>query len=85
MSAGLYKSWIFPQPLVMNLDLSLLLRALGLALVFEGLCWALAPGGMRKLMRLLLNEADDALRAAGLLALATGLFLVWFATWLCRF
>lgn len=66
----------------MNPDLSLLLGALGLALFFEGLCWALAPGGMRKLMRLLLNEADDTLRTIGLLALVTGLFLVWLAVWL---
>lgn len=57
----------------------LLLRALGLALVLEGLCWALAPGGMRRAMRRLVREADGALRAAGLLALAAGLFLIWLA------
>ncbi len=63
----------------MHLDLPLLLRALGLALVFEGLCWALAPGGMRRAMRRLLREADPSLRAAGLAGMAAGLFLVWLA------
>lgn len=64
----------------MQLDLSLLARALGLALVFEGLCWALAPGRMRQVMRLLLREGDNALRAVGLAALAVGLFMVWLGT-----
>ncbi|MBD5416661.1 MAG: DUF2065 family protein [Desulfovibrio sp.] len=61
----------------MHLDLPLLLRAAGLALVFEGLVWALAPGGMRRAMRRLLREPDAALRGAGLAAMAAGLFLVW--------
>lgn len=63
----------------MQLDMPLLLRAVGLALVFEGLCWALAPGGMRRAMRRLLREPDTPLRAAGLAAVAAGLFLVWLA------
>ena len=63
----------------MELDLPLLLRALGLALVLEGCCWALAPGGMRRAMRLLLREPDSALRAVGLMAVAAGLVLVWLA------
>ena len=63
----------------MHLDLPLLLRAVGLALVFEGLVWALTPGGMRRAMRRLLREPDAALRAAGLAAMAAGLFLVWLA------
>lgn len=60
----------------MHLDVPLLLRAAGLALVFEGLIWALAPGGMRRAMRRLLREPDAALRAAGLAAMAAGLLLV---------
>lgn len=63
----------------MDLDLPLLLRALGLALVLEGFFWALAPGGMRCAMRLLLREPDARLRGAGLAAVAAGLFLVWLA------
>ena len=63
----------------MHLDLPLILRAVGLALVFEGLCWALSPGGMRRAMRRLLREPDASLRAAGLAAMAAGLFLVWLA------
>lgn len=63
----------------MHLDLSLLLRAVGLAFVLEGLCWALAPGAMRRAMRRLLREPESTLRASGLGALAAGLFLVWLA------
>ena len=63
----------------MELNLPLLLRALGLALVLEGLAWALAPGGMRRAMRRLLREPDASLRAAGLGAVAAGLFVVWLA------
>ena len=63
----------------MDFDLPLLLRALGLALVLEGLCWALFPAGMRRAMRLLLREPDAGLRGAGLAAVAAGLFLVWLA------
>ncbi|MBD5538491.1 MAG: DUF2065 family protein [Desulfovibrio sp.] len=63
----------------MHVDLPLLLRAVGLALVLEGLCWALAPAGMRRAMRRLLREPDARLRGAGLAAMAAGLFLVWLA------
>lgn len=63
----------------MDLDVPLLLRAAGLALVLEGLCWALAPGGMRRAMRRLVREPDGALRAAGLFAMTAGLCLVWLA------
>lgn len=63
----------------MDLDVPLLFRAAGLALVLEGLCWALAPGFMRRAVRRLAREADGALRGAGLFAMAAGLCLVWLA------
>ena len=63
----------------MDLDLPLLLRAVGVALVLEGLVWALLPGGMRRAMRLLLREPDASLRGVGIAAVAAGLVLVWLA------
>ena len=63
----------------MQFDFALFLRALGLAIVLEGLCWALAPGAMRRAMRRLMREPDGAVRAAGLFAMAAGLCLVWLA------
>lgn len=54
-----------------------LLTALGLVLVFEGVLYALAPGGMKSLMRSALETPDQTLRTAGLVAAALGVFLVW--------
>lgn len=60
----------------MQFDFALFLRALGLAIVLEGLCWALFPGGMRRAMRELLSRPEGQLRLAGLAAVAAGLLLV---------
>lgn len=54
-----------------------LLTALGLVLVFEGVLYALAPGGMKSLMRSALETPDQTLRTAGLVVAALGVFLVW--------
>jgi len=54
-----------------------LLTALGLVLVFEGVLYALAPGGMKGMMRSALETPDQTLRAVGLGAAALGVFLVW--------
>lgn len=54
-----------------------LLTALGLVLVFEGVLYALVPGGMKSLMRGALETPDQTLRSAGLVAAAMGVFLVW--------
>jgi hypothetical protein len=54
-----------------------LLAALGLALVLEGLIWALAP---RTAIRILLQAAEAPeinLRAVGLAVVACGVVLVW--------
>ena len=56
----------------MKFDYALFLRALGLAIVIEGLCWTLFPGGMRRA----LPQPESRLRIIGLIALAAGLGLV---------
>lgn len=60
----------------MDFALDLFLRALGLALVLEGLCWALFPGGMRRLMTALLDASGAQLRFAGLMGMAAGLLII---------
>ncbi|GAA0774025.1 DUF2065 domain-containing protein [Roseibium denhamense] len=54
-----------------------LITALGLVLVFEGVLYALAPGGMKSIMRSALETPDQSLRTAGLIAAAIGVFIVW--------
>jgi len=54
------------------------LTALGLVLALEGTLYALAPGGMKNMMRAALNMSDQSLRIAGLAGLALGVLLVWF-------
>lgn len=61
----------------MNFDLSLFLRALGLALIMEGVLWTLFPRAMRRAMRHLLKAPVSQVISAGLTALLSGLFLVW--------
>ncbi|POF28683.1 hypothetical protein CLV41_11297 [Roseibium marinum] len=57
--------------------MSELMTALGLVLVVEGVLYALAPGGMKAVMRSALETPDQTLRIAGLLAAGVGVFLVW--------
>lgn len=59
----------------MRFDFDLFLRTLGLAVVLEGLCWALFPRGMRRALRELLAQPEGRLRAVGLAAVAVGLLL----------
>ena len=40
----------------MKFDYTLFLRALGLAIIIEGLCWTLFPGGMRRALLQLLPQ-----------------------------
>lgn len=54
------------------------LTALGLVLALEGTLYALAPGGMKTMMRAALNMSDQSLRIAGLAGLALGVLMVWF-------
>ena len=60
----------------MEVNIELFLRALGLAIVLEGLCWTLFPGGMRRALLQLLPLPESRLRVVGLAALALGLLLV---------
>ena len=60
----------------MDFNIGLFLRALGLAIVLEGLCWTLFPGGMRRALLQLLPLPESRLRVVGLAALALGLLLV---------
>lgn len=54
-----------------------LLTALGLVLVLEGLCYAVAPDGMRRLAALAAEMPAGQLRIAGLAAAALGVGFVW--------
>ncbi len=71
----LYKTALFRNHQSMRFDFDLFLRALGLAVVLEGLCWALFPRGMRRALRELLAQPEGRLRAVGLTAVAVGLLL----------
>ncbi|MCL6608099.1 MAG: DUF2065 domain-containing protein [Geminicoccaceae bacterium] len=54
-----------------------LATGLALALVIEGLSWAVAPGAMKRLARRVQELADGPLRVTGLVVAATGVFAVW--------
>ena len=51
--------------------------ALGLVLVIEGIVYAAFPAGLKRMMATALGTPDSTLRAGGLAAAATGLFIVW--------
>jgi uncharacterized protein YjeT (DUF2065 family) len=54
-----------------------LVAALGLVLVIEGVLYAGFPETVKAFMRQALDLPDNAFRAAGLVAAAIGLLLVW--------
>ncbi|MEX0838257.1 MAG: DUF2065 domain-containing protein [Parvibaculum sp.] len=54
-----------------------LLSALGLAIALEGLAYAAFPGPMRRALAAVSLQPEQALRMAGLAALAAGVFIVW--------
>lgn len=51
--------------------------ALGLVLVIEGLLWAAAPEFAVRLLNAAAEASPQALRTAGLTAVAAGVFVVW--------
>ncbi|MCC5981957.1 MAG: DUF2065 family protein [Oceanicaulis sp.] len=53
-----------------------LIVGLGVALVLEGLAYALAPSGMKKLAAMAASAPASQLRIAGLVAVAVGVFVV---------
>jgi hypothetical protein len=62
----------------MNLDVSLLITAVGLAFVFEGLPYFLFAEKMPAVLRMLLEQPATALRKMGMAAIIAGLVLVYF-------
>ncbi len=55
------------------------LMALGLVLIVEGLAYALAPSLIERVVEVLRSLPQSMLRQMGLLALVSGLLLVWAA------
>ncbi|OWU72597.1 DUF2065 domain-containing protein [Marinibacterium profundimaris] len=58
------------------------LLAMGLVLVTEGLAWWLAPSLVERLLEMMRNLPLQARRQLGLLAVVSGLILLWTAHWL---
>ncbi|UOA26502.1 DUF2065 domain-containing protein [Pseudosulfitobacter sp. DSM 107133] len=55
------------------------LMALGLVLMVEGLAYALAPSLVERMLELLRSLPEAVRRQVGLLALVSGLLLIWAA------
>ena len=62
--------------------MSIILLALGLVLILEGLAWALAPSIIEQVLEMLRSLPESARRQIGLLAMVGGLMLVWMAFWI---
>ena len=59
--------------------MSLLLLALGLVMILEGLVYALAPSLLERMLEVLRQMPESAVRQIGFLVIVGGLILVWFA------
>jgi len=55
------------------------ITAVGLVFVIEGLLYAIAPGTLRSLTRLIQDMPDDKLRISGMWAVGIGVLIVWLA------
>lgn len=53
------------------------LTALGLAIVIEGVCYALFPDAMKKMMLSVLEQPSSTLRAFGVTAAIVGVGIIW--------
>jgi uncharacterized protein YjeT (DUF2065 family) len=53
--------------------------ALGLVLIVEGLAYALAPSLLERMLQLLVDTPEQALRLMGALSIVAGLILIWLA------
>ncbi len=51
--------------------------ALGLMAVVEGILYAAAPTAMKKALRQILEAPDQTIRIGGIVAMATGVVLIW--------
>lgn len=56
-----------------------IVAGLGIALVFEGLLWALAPDAARRMAAQMSSVPTGQLQLAALVAVAAGVGLVWLA------
>ncbi|ADJ22098.1 Protein of unknown function DUF2065 [Hyphomicrobium denitrificans ATCC 51888] len=54
-----------------------LLTGLGVALVLEGLLWAVAPDAARRVVTDIASRGNGPIQAGALVAVAFGVFLVW--------
>jgi len=59
--------------------LSLILLALGLVMIFEGLVYALAPSLLERMLETLRQMPEAAVRQLGFLVIVGGLIFVWVA------
>ncbi|MFV0513361.1 MAG: DUF2065 domain-containing protein [Jhaorihella sp.] len=59
--------------------MAIVVLALGLVLIVEGLVWAVAPGIVERLLEALRELPEPARRQVGALALVAGVTLVWIA------
>ncbi len=56
-----------------------LIAGIGIALVLEGLLWALLPDAARRMVFEMANMAEGQLRAVAWIVVAAGCILVWLA------
>ena len=56
-----------------------LLAAVGLVLAIEGTLYAVAPGGLKAMMRAMQDVPEQTLRLVGVVVLAVGVGVVWAA------
>ncbi|MFY0645559.1 DUF2065 domain-containing protein [Sulfitobacter geojensis] len=59
--------------------MSLILLALGLVMIFEGLVYALAPSLLERMLEALRQMPEAAVRQIGFLVIVGGLIFVWVA------
>ena len=59
--------------------MGMILLALGLVLIVEGLAWVLAPSLIEQMLEMLRRMPIGARRQIGALALVSGLILLWIA------
>lgn len=59
--------------------MNVIIQAIGLALVFEGLVFALAPSRLEDVLRVLAGMRPETRRLIGLGTLAVGVILIWVA------
>lgn len=62
--------------------MALIVLAIGLVLVVEGLAWMLAPSLIERMLEMLRALTESERRQVGALGLVFGLMLVWIAYWL---